>query len=355
MKEADSYFQNDRLARGAIDLQAEFRGATEEHDRRVALMQLRALDAERKRFTDQIDALETLPAVWQTIYGEGAGYLALFAGARRNRRLVQPQEGYFPYPDRLDDAQRWARTVAATDRELYMCAHLTTAKRRRKETAAPLWALYADVDDPAPQSDAVPTPSLVVESSPGRFHAYWCLTEPVTPVEGEGLNRQLALRLGADATGWDTTQLLRVPGGFNHKYPDAPLVKVLAMRGHRYDPATIAIHQGDVPLFGSTAPEPATAAAPVPQLDHLPLTQTARRILAGELPKRRPDGEVDRSASLMQMARILAGAGYTSAAIAEALAERDASLNWHKYSDRADGQRHYDRIAAHVVGHRRRR
>jgi hypothetical protein len=212
MKEADPYFQIDRLAREAIELQAEFSGATEEHDRRVALIQLRALDAERKRSTDQIEALETLPAVWQTIYGEGEGYLALFAGERRHRRLVHPQEGYFPYPDQIDHAQRWARTVAATDRELYLCAHLTTEQRRRKETAAPLWALYADVDDPAPHADAVPKPSLVVESSPGRFHAYWCLTEPVAPAEGERLNRQLALTLGADASGWDTTQLLRAPG-----------------------------------------------------------------------------------------------------------------------------------------------
>src|ERR687894_290586 len=123
MKEADPYSQIDRLAREAIELQAEFSAATQEHDRRVALIQLRAIDAERKRCTDQIEALETLPAVWETVYGEGEGYIALFAGQRRNRRVVHPQEGYFPYPDRIDQAQRWARAAAATDRDVYMCAH----------------------------------------------------------------------------------------------------------------------------------------------------------------------------------------------------------------------------------------
>jgi hypothetical protein len=42
MKEADPYSQIDRLAREAIELQAEFSGALDEHDRRVALIQLRA-------------------------------------------------------------------------------------------------------------------------------------------------------------------------------------------------------------------------------------------------------------------------------------------------------------------------
>ena len=90
MKEADPHHQIARLGREAIVLQAEFSAATEEHDRRIALIQLRANDAERKRSTDQIEALETLPAVWETVYGEGEGYIALFAGQRQNRRLAYP-------------------------------------------------------------------------------------------------------------------------------------------------------------------------------------------------------------------------------------------------------------------------
>ena len=57
----------------------------------------------------------------------------------------------------------------------------------------------------------------------------------------------------------------------------------------------------------------------------------------------------------MQMAGIFAGAGFSAAEIAQALAERDETLGWRKYTDRADRQRQYDRIAAVVLGQRRRR
>jgi hypothetical protein len=130
----------------------------------------------------------------------------------------------------------------------------------------------------------------------------------------------------------------------NHKYPDAPLVKVLAMSGHRTDPATIAMPSGDLPLLGNPGPELLTRARPVRQLEQVTLTTTARRILAGALPKRRPDGAIDRSASLVAMARVLLGVGLPAAAIAEALAERDAALGWRKYSGRADAAQQYQRI-----------
>jgi hypothetical protein len=47
-----------------------------------------------------------------------------------------------------------------------------------------------------------------------------------------------------------------------------------------------------------------------------------------------PDGRLDRSASLVRMARVLRGAGVPPVRIVEALAERDESLGWRKYADR---------------------
>ena len=87
----------------------------------------------------------------------------------------------------------------------------------------------------------------------------------------------------------------------------------------------------------------------LPDLDSLPLTATARRTLQGELPKRRPDGEVDRSASLVQLARVLYGAGVPPADLPRILAERDVSVGWRKYTDRADAQQQYERIAQLVA------
>lgn len=57
----------------------------------------------------------------------------------------------------------------------------------------------------------------MVESSPGHFHAYYRLTEAIPPERAEALNKRLAHMIGADASGWDLSQLLRVPGTMNHK------------------------------------------------------------------------------------------------------------------------------------------
>ncbi|HSH82424.1 MAG TPA: DNA-primase RepB domain-containing protein, partial [Herpetosiphonaceae bacterium] len=182
--------------------------------------------------------------------------------------------------------------------------------------------------------------------SPGRLQAYWRLTEPVDTPTAEHYNRRLAQHLGADATGWDATQLLRIPNTVNHKYPEKPLVTVLAQTGRHYDLTTIASSLVNLPLFGAgpahTSPprpevgDPARATPPMPgiDLDSLPLTTTARRTLQGEQPKKRPDGEIDRSASLLAMARVLYGAGVPAEEIPSMLAERDEQLGWGKYTER---------------------
>ena len=89
------------------------------------------------------------------------------------------------------------------------------------------------------------------------------------------------------------------------------------------------------------------------ELASLPLTTTARRTVRGELPKRRPDGEVDRSASLVRMARVLYGAGVPVEEIPGILAERDEALGWQKYTGRQDAARQYRRIVALVSRVRR--
>ena len=90
-----------------------------------------------------------------------------------------------------------------------------------KENATPLAALYVDGDG-AKVGSRIPEPTATVESSPGREQFWWALSEPVAPKEGEELNRRLAYAMGADRSGWDLTQLMRVPGTRNRKYADAP-------------------------------------------------------------------------------------------------------------------------------------
>ena len=80
-----------------------------------------------------------------------------------------------------------------------------------------------------------------------------------------------------------------------------------------------------------------------------PLTRSALRLWNGEDVKLTPQGSVDRSASLIRIARILHQAGLAPAHIAAVLAERDAALGWRKYSDREDAADQYRRIVGVVA------
>lgn len=159
----------------------------------------------------EAEHLARLPALWNTIYGPQHGLLGLFGATRIGQRLCRPSEAFFRYPQQMAAALAWVHEHAVRARELYHCAHLLLQPQRRKQTAAPLQSLYVDLDHAEIDRD-FPPPTLVVASSPGRWQAYWRLTAPVRPAAGETLNRRLAAALGADPSGWDLTQLLRLPG-----------------------------------------------------------------------------------------------------------------------------------------------
>lgn len=59
----------------------------------------------------------------------------------------------------------------------------------------------------------------------------------------------------------------------------------------------------------------------------------------------KPDGRVDRSSSLVQIANALSAAGATKSTIRQALQNRDEALGWSKYVGRRDATRRYDIIA----------
>jgi hypothetical protein len=158
---------------------------------------------------------------WRDVYGEPRGLLGLFSGRRVGGRLGAPREIYFLWPSGSHVAAVWLADEVTRVRDVYQCAHLLTRPRRLKPFAAPLGALYVDLDHATLSHPMVPEPSLVVESSPGRLQCYWQVQEPIDPVVGEDLNRRLAYALDADRSGWDLTQLLRVPETPNRKYADA--------------------------------------------------------------------------------------------------------------------------------------
>jgi hypothetical protein len=93
--------------------------------------------------------------VWEHIYGERPGYVALFSGYRPpsaktpntnsiDRAIVRQK--YYAWPEEAEQAARWVHQESLDGREVYHCGHLVTCHRRKKENAAPMVALYVDGD-----------------------------------------------------------------------------------------------------------------------------------------------------------------------------------------------------------------
>jgi hypothetical protein len=131
--------------------------------------------------------------LWNHLFADQRGYLALFSGARAPdpRRLLACAEGYFSRPDEADSAVECALADSGRGRESYFCAHLLTEKRRIKENDAPMRALYVDGDRAYP-GEELPQPTAIIECSPGRLQIWWRLDSEVPPKTGEDLNRRLA-------------------------------------------------------------------------------------------------------------------------------------------------------------------
>lgn len=116
---------------------------------------------------------------------------------------------------------------------LYFCPHGFTKSKRKREYAASTTFLWADLDGSHPQSCS-PKPQIAWESSPDRYAALWRLNRHYAPDEVEAINQALSYNNGADRGGWDFSQVLRIPGTKNHKYPSSPTGRLMWQRDNQY-------------------------------------------------------------------------------------------------------------------------
>ncbi len=128
-----------------------------------------------------VSTLNTPLYLWNHLFADQRGYLALFSGARGDdpRKLLARAERYFSWPDEAGSAVECALAESNRGRESYFCAHLLTEKRRIKENAAPLRALYVDGDGEYP-GEELSQPAAIIESSPGCLQMGWRLRIPRT-------------------------------------------------------------------------------------------------------------------------------------------------------------------------------
>lgn len=102
--------------------------------------------------------------------------------------------------------------------DVYFPPNLFEGKRRIEQYVASETVLYADLDPVDPHKIHDFRPTIAWESSPGRFQAIWLMNSAKTGASWDNNeNHRLTKYLDADPSGWDSTQLLRIPGRPNYK------------------------------------------------------------------------------------------------------------------------------------------
>ena len=121
--------------------------------------------------------------------------------------------------------QAWLRAENAAGANVYVSVNSFRSgqRSRRREAVAAIRHVFLDADDRADDvlasiaaDVALPPPSYVMRSSPGRAHVFWRVTG-FTRESVEALEKHLARTLGTDPAATACTQVTRLPGFMNHK------------------------------------------------------------------------------------------------------------------------------------------
>lgn len=109
---------------------------------------------------------------------------------------------------------------------VYFCVNLLEKMERKKDNCLPTDLVWADLDTVNPDVITKIPPPIAWRSSPGKWQAIWRMTTPIPPFQAEEYSRRIAYFIGADKSGWDLGQLLRVPLTTNFKYDPPAFIEI---------------------------------------------------------------------------------------------------------------------------------
>ena len=173
-------------------------------------------------------------------------------------------------------------------RNLYFCTSLLSQPKRNKDVCLPGTLVWADLDFVTPeQVNEVIPPSCILETSQGKYQAFWRLEEESDPEVLEDLAKKITYAVGADKGGWGLTKLMRIPRTTNFKYIDRPTIEVVSMFETRV-PREMFLSL-ETPI-GKDEEIPADVTDPMPDVENLPTAANVVYAYQNEL--RRQEGFV---------------------------------------------------------------
>jgi hypothetical protein len=197
------------------------------------------------------DTAEQRRTFFKLVYGSAKGYICLSYGTdveRGGRIKKDMRKIFFQWPEQMEDLLENIDAHANKLVHAYFCPNLYGQPGdKHKEYISTCTNIWADLDTCNPRYLLV-EPSILIESSPGKYQALWLLEDPVDPQ----IAQEIALRIayahapqGADKSGWDLSQLLRIPYTPNLKYGDlakAPIVTIIHSERLLYRPKDFDVY-----------------------------------------------------------------------------------------------------------------
>jgi len=201
------------------------------------------------------------------LFSDDIGYVCICTQRPNKRETFN--EHYFKWPTEKVKLLKFIDN-AREGHNVWFGINVLSTPKRLKQNCIPQNLVWADLDTCTPDKLDIP-PQCVIESSPGRFQAIWRLDKKLDPERAEDYSKRIAYKyadLGADKTGHDLTQLLRVPGTINYKYDglqSIPEVKLITSFAALLNPSVFEAIEVvyEIETDNGSGPE-------VPSLDGLP-------------------------------------------------------------------------------------
>lgn len=279
------------------------------------------------------------------------------ANSKAERRANWHEDRPFHWPYDREDILKHLKVHSKDD--LYFTPNTFLGDSRVAQLTGEERALYADLDEVDPRElDPEIRPTIAWETSPDRFQAIWLLDDFADgSSEPGGLNQRMTAYTGADPSGFDTTQLLRVPGRRNFKFQykdeesgDSPPGRVLWVESTRHSIAELDRLLPEVKVYASGSEVDDDEIAGVDRLAvwgrvRMKVSHNVREYMSMRSRQINPD-QHDRSEILWQIERDLADAGCS---VAEIVAIIQPSP-WNKHSGRNNEMTQLKSEAAKAIG-----